>query len=562
MSALGESKESTETAEGVYGEAGAASGSHIDLSVPFGQSLVSEGLVDAEEVERTVVLQGQLAKRGVFLRLGELLVARGFLDEATVTKVLALQGTQILVCRKCLSQFNVLAYQENKRYRCSRCSEVLQRQADVQELAVEDTLIHEDWRELFDLKVTDGKGREFGGYTILGQISRGGMGIIYKARQRSLDRIVAMKVVASAEGGEQVQTTEQFTREAKAVAALRHPHIIAIHEVGRLGEVDYYTMDYIEGLPLNRAVAAEGLNDREVVEIMTKICDAVEYIHARNLVHGDMKPENILVDRDRNAVLIDFGIARSETEDPGDTIVGSPGYLPPEYIAGDAPYNKVGEIYALGATLYASLVGRPPHGGVDTVQILRAAHREKPKHIRSIRRSVDRDLATIVMTAVAPTRERYSSVADFLADLRRWLEGDEIAGKASRWGRLWQRWRGRVAATIGLGVALILPIVTGAFTLRQQELEKSLREERAQSSLKEGALRQEVFQLRVRMVKLMIEEERFAKAETFLTKLLPLEAPKEEKAEFHLLRAEARRRLKRPAAAALDEAAAKKLKRK
>src|SRR5688572_19888191 len=190
------------------------------LTAPFGEVLIREGLVPREEVERAIALQGAEARRGVFLRLGELLGARGLLDEATVARVLAMQGRTILVCPSCLAQFNIVQFEENRRYQCNRCEIALERPASLERLAVEDTLGPDEARASGTGVLVDGEPRVFGPYLVLGEISRGGMGIIYKARQRSLDRIVAMKVMSRPD---RPQEAERFMREARAVARLRHP---------------------------------------------------------------------------------------------------------------------------------------------------------------------------------------------------------------------------------------------------------------------------------------------------------------------------------------------------
>ncbi len=465
--------------------------------MPFGQALVAQGLVSAEEVERTVGLQGQLARRGVFLRLGELLVARGVLDQETVSRVLELQGTVILVCPQCLAQFNAIAYHASRAYSCSRCGEGLRKATELEDVAVEDTLVHSDWADAFELR----EGHTFGNYEILGLISRGGMGIVYKARQRGLDRIVALKVMADPDA--RPEDREAFRQEARAVAALRHPNIVAIHEVGRVGDVDFYSMDYVEGLQLQRAVASEGLNARDVVVALVEVCDAVAYANGQGILHRDLKPQNILVDRHRRPILIDFGIAGDERE-PGtsEPILGSPAYLPPEYISGTGGYDRRGEVYALGATLYTVLAGRPPHSGIDTVQILRQVRHGKVVPIRSLRRSIDRDLATIVMTALSAGPEsRYASVGDLASDLRRWLGGDEVAGQASPLQRLWQLKRGKVAATVGLAVALLLPVSTGLLSLRIRELDRQLEEEQRQGERQRHALQEALVSARLELAR-------------------------------------------------------------
>jgi hypothetical protein len=524
-------------------------------SSPFGQTLVEKGYATSEAVDLAIQLQSQLAARGVFMRLGELLVARGVISEEIVTEVLALQGTTILVCEQCMAQYNVLIYQRALSYRCSRCQTTLKLPEQLTGVSVEDTLVHSD----LELDAVNfGSGREFGSYVILGQISRGGMGIVYKARQRDLDRVVALKVIT--QGGDTTTSdVEAFTREARAVARLRHPNIVAIHEIGRLGSVDFYTMDYIEGLPLERAVTAEGLAEREIVEVFVKLCDAVEYSHSQGVLHRDLKPQNVLLDQSHSPILIDFGIAEEvgQATSTDRHIIGSPAYLPPEYVSGQGVYDIRGEIYALGATMYTIFAGRPPHSGIDTVQMLRRASVDPVVPLLKLRRTVNPGLARIIMTAISRDPERrYARVRDVALDLRRWLEGDEVAGSRSRLERAWGRIRGRVAATLGLALAFFLISSSIGYSLAvsqrnsAQAIADQLKRERI-------ALRAQVTKLRLEKAVLLLVSGQAATAEALLTRLLPL-APRDQ-GTIYDMRARARDALQDVEGAAADRNAAAKL---
>lgn len=496
-------------------------GSSLGLGEPLGRALIRRGLIREEHVSEAMQLQAVLSKQGVFLRLGELLVARGLIDESAVEEVLRLQGTEILVCRGCLAQYNVQGYDPRETYTCRRCHEPLAKPDAVQQLSVEDTFVSG-----VSLITPDVEERRFGNYTILGQISRGGSGIIYKARQRDLDRIVAMKVLAG-EGGDVLARREGFQREARAVASLRHPYIVPIHEVGRIEGVDYFTMLYVEGLPLHRGAAMEGLDHREIVQVFLRACDAVDYAHSEGILHRDIKPDNILLDQKRNPVLIDFGISRGlEEDEDGGTILGSPAYLPPEYVAG-AAYDIRSEVYALGATLYTLLAGRPPREGVDTVQVLRsAANLEPVRSLRSVSRNVDRDLAQIVMTALSTQpAQRYATVRDLMTDLVRWQEGDEIAAAAGPIRRTWARIRPRVAAGVGLAVALVLPVLTGYFTWDRQRLEKQLREQEDDATREREAQRLQILTLRLDLAELSYRQGDREAARTALNLVDPAGLP-------------------------------------
>ena len=518
-----------------------------EASTPFGELLISQGLVPREHVEAALELQESEAQRGLFLRLGELLVAMGRLDEPQVTEVLRLQGRSILFCPQCMAQYNVLG-ESDRDYECKRCGEPLRESRNLTGVGVEDTV------GPADLIQQSGEERIFGPFVILGIISRGGMGIIYRARQRSLDRVVAMKVAASDLPSEQ----EAFQQEARAVARLRHPNVVAIHEVGRVQGVNYFTMDYIEGLPLDRAVAAEGMSEREIVELFVAVCDAVAYVHTQGLLHHDLKPSNVMVDRKRVPVLIDFGIARElEPSDSGRILqgpaVGSPAYMPPEYLTGTGDYGVAGEVYALGATLYTALAGTPPHSGFDTAAIVRKAKVDPPPPLRRVRRTIDRGLESIVMTALArEPGDRYSSAGRLANDLRRWLEGDEIVGQKSRYARIWGRVRGRVAAALGLAVALILLVVSVTYSLQIRELRREDQERAEQLAREQTALRESLIEAQLEQCRILVEAERPAEARDRLNRLLAQDDVGPFKGRIYLVRARAHEALDRQAEAERD----------
>jgi tRNA A-37 threonylcarbamoyl transferase component Bud32 len=540
-------------------EAGSSTAARERLNVPFGEMLVREGLVSREDLDHLVALQRAEARRGVFLRLGELVVARGLLDEQTVARVLSMQGRPILVCPQCLAQFNVVDYADGRAYSCNRCDVALEVPARVAKLAVEDTLAPDEARAsgLGALAVGE-EPRQFGPYVILGEISRGGMGVIYKARQKTLDRIVAMKVMSRPD---REDDAERFLREARAVARLRHPYIVAIHDIGRIEGVDYFTMDYIEGLPLQRAAPAEGLTPREVVEIFVKICDAVDYAHGQGVLHRDLKPANIILDRKREPVIIDFGIADlDKPSDDGDHIVGSPAFLPPEYIRGAAPFNVPAEVYAIGASLYTVLSGRAPHTGIDTVQVLKRAQVEEVTPIRRVRRTLDRDLATIVMTSLErEPAARYATVRDLRNDLARWLEGEEVAGRRSRLARLWQRVRGRVAAALGIATALLMVVSSVTYTVKLRQLRDQDQQRMEQLDRDTRAMQESLVQARLDVARLLIDAGRAPEANALLTDLMLQPHARAFVGRIHALRAKARTALGDDAGARQDVRAAASL---
>ena len=219
--------------------------------------------------------------------------------------------------------------------------------------------------------------------------------------------------------------------------------------------------------------------------------------------------------------MIDFGIARGFDEaEAADTIQGSPAYLPPEYVAG-AEYDRRSEVYALGATLYTLLAGRPPRSGVDTVAVLKdVAALEPIKPIRQVRRTLDRALGQIVMTALAvDPGSRYATVRDLATDLVRWQEGDEIAAAASPMARAWARVRPRVAATLGLAVALILPLLTGFLTWQRNQVEKRLHEAEEGASREREQFLFELATVRLDLAESCLENDETSRAASLLRRV-------------------------------------------
>jgi hypothetical protein len=468
------------------------------MTRPLGDLVVARGLADASIVARAVERQQSQAKNGVFKRLGEVLVDEGILSTAQVTELLALQGKAIRVCPVCFSQYNVDELADASSMKCGRCGRELSVPEAIAGLAVEDDLskkpapsardvLQQASAEASDSQRLRGVGdrsRRFGEYEILGEISRGGMGIVYKARQPAVDRIVALKVLLDP-GSAGAEGIRRFRREARAVSRLRHPSIVAVHDVGVVEGINYFSMDFIEGLTLDRAVTTEGLDHRAIAAIFKKVCDAVHYAHLQGVVHRDLKPRNIIVDHKGEPTVIDFGIARLDTAESGESqisgehgqltksgeILGSPAYLAPEYITGEVPdYDQRCDVWSLGACLYSALSGRAPHAEDDTIRIIRHASTADAPSIRSIVRSVDRSLARIVMTAVDRNRKnRYATAQALGLDLQRWLDGEDIEGGVSSFTRWWQRVRPRVAIGFGLAASVALVWSTGYYSNRLLE---------------------------------------------------------------------------------------------
>lgn len=314
----------------------------------------------------------------------------------------------------------------------------------------------------------DAKAPHFGNYELLGEIGRGGMGIIYKARHRALDRIVALKV-NRATAADSAEGVRRFQVEAEAVAKLDHPAIVPIFDVGAVQGQQYYSMAYVEGQSLAAAVAHGPLPSRRAAEIVQAVVDAVAYAHSQGVIHRDIKPENILLDATGRPRITDFGIAKcidNETHltHAGEAI-GTPSYMPPEQAQGRM--DEVGpqaDVYSLGATLYCLLTGRPPFAAATSLDTFNLVIEREPVSPRLLNSALDRDLETIVLKCLEKRPEkRYASAAELAADLSRYLAHKPIVARPVGWIQKSVRWCRRNPLPASLSAGLVAIVATAFF---------------------------------------------------------------------------------------------------
>ncbi|HKQ40521.1 MAG TPA: serine/threonine-protein kinase, partial [Verrucomicrobiae bacterium] len=306
--------------------------------------------------------------------------------------------------------------------------------------------------------------RYFGDYELLKEIARGGMGIVYKARQVSLNRIVAVKVLLFGKFSSDT-FVKRFHTEAEAAASLRHANIVAIHEVGEHEGQHYFSMDYIEGRSLAEVIRDQPLPAREAAEYLKTVAEAIHYAHQRAVLHRDLKPSNVIIALDGQPHVTDFGLAKRLEADSELTLsgqlLGSPNYMPPEQADHTrGQISAASDVYSLGAVLYHLLTGQPPFVAQtleDTLLQLLNADAVAPDLLNP---SVPRDLKTICLKCLNKDPLRRYHSADLLAeDLGRWLRDEPILARPAGKMEKVLRWRRRHPGVASL-VATILLLVT------------------------------------------------------------------------------------------------------
>ncbi len=258
----------------------------------------------------------------------------------------------------------------------------------------------------------------FGKYELLGEIARGGMGVVYRARQHGLDRLVALKMILGATPND--DSTQRFLQEARAAAAIDHPNVVPIYDIGEIGDKPYFTMALIEGPNLRTFVESQGVPSiATTVSIFAQIVAGVAHAHKLGIIHRDLKPANVLMDRDGRPRITDFGLAKRTSIDTQLTttgqVVGTPQYMAPEQARDSKDVSPAADVYALGAILYFMLTGRPPfHGESFTDLLIKVVH-EPPTPPRQLQPDIPDDLEALCLKCLAKSPQDRFADANALA---------------------------------------------------------------------------------------------------------------------------------------------------
>lgn len=313
--------------------------------------------------------------------------------------------------------------------------------------------------------------RQIAGYEILGELGRGGMGVVYKARQPGLNRLVALKMILRAEHASEHEK-QRFIREAESIAQAQHPNIVQIHEIGEYQGLPFFSLEFVQGGSLEDRLNGTAIPSHEAAQILEVLARGMHFAHQQNIIHRDLKPANVLITEDGILKITDFGLAK-KLDDVGLTetgaVVGTPSYLSPEQANGKSELmSPAVDVYALGVILYECLTGRPPFQAATVMDTLLQVIADEPVSPSQHVKGIPRDLETICMRCLekSPAR-RYTTALDLAEDLQRFQQGKPVQARPV--GRLSRFWRTcqRHPVVSGLLLTVFVLLVSGlTFSVR------------------------------------------------------------------------------------------------
>lgn len=465
-------------------------------SILLGKILVDKGLATEYQVNECLRLQGRMSELGInpVPQLGEILLRRNYVDKGALETALQLQNLQLYTCPECGAAIEIVeSAAPREEYKCKACGTAVPFLFAKMATAVKDAL-DEASRE-HDVELPDEvriaasePSKCFGRYILIKEIGRGGAGIVYKAWQQDLNRVVALKILPhesdTAAGVKtpfgDVEDVKRFYNETRAHADLSHPNIVPILDFGTVDNHFYYTMKYIEGVTLDgvvregiderafqttfvsditkipdevrrdtaRIVRGKGMPLRKALELIRDLTLAVDFAHERGVYHRDIKPANIIIDRDAKPWLMDFGLAKitqiGDSAYVKGVIMGTPYYMPPEQALGDMEQvDNLSDIYSLGAVLYEMVSGYCPYTGKTPDEVLSALIKDPPEALLSHVPSLPGEVVGIIEKAMAREKsKRYPAAKHLAEDIENYLAdrplNEEPRGARSKtmWGRL------------------------------------------------------------------------------------------------------------------------------
>ncbi|MBI3099035.1 MAG: protein kinase [Planctomycetes bacterium] len=408
----------------------------------FGQLLIRKGWATEAQVNEALREQGLADQRGRPRQLGEILVARGIITAEQIQQLLAEQNKSILRCQMCGARYNVAGYEPGKMLRCLKCNEPLVVPRKIESVQTEASIRSDG--------TTDSLlGRTLGGCRILQELGRGGMATVYRGHHVGLNKDMAVKVLPR-ESALNREFIERFVTEARAAAKLEHPNIVQVFNVACEEDINFILMQLVDGHSLTDSIQnRKRLPADQAVRIMKEVAKGLGAAHRAGIVHRDVKPDNVLISKNGQVKVADFGLARdvgparpeagqgatTPSQAGGEPIMGTPYFMSPEQWQGRGADAR-SDLYALGATFYYAVTGRPPFEGTSPYTLMKLHTTQIPKPAHHIEKDIPEGVSAIIQKLLQKDpRKRYASTENLIRDLDKVLQ-DEVPSALEEVGEL------------------------------------------------------------------------------------------------------------------------------
>ncbi|MCZ6793544.1 MAG: protein kinase [Planctomycetota bacterium] len=416
--------------------------------IRLGQLLIQRQWCTLQQVTEALANQAVQNGRQRNVALGKLLLECGYLEETRLMEALAELGILVLSCSQCGQDYSLSEYDPAAAYPCHKCGGTLAPEdapknvdallpyhssgshSDLSSSTASDPTLRLNGGPVHQGRAEEEPekdpyiGRVLGGCKLIEKIAAGGMGVVYKAQQLNLNRLVAVKVLSKALSSDE-SFVRRFIEEARSAAQLSHGNIVHINDVGDYQGIFYFTMEYVDGVNVKKLLQEHPwLPANRSVEIVLQVCYALQHAHSRGIIHRDIKPENIMITRDGTVKLADLGLAKQVATPGADSltqagsILGTPFYMAPEQAKDFSQVDARSDIYSLGVTLYKMISGKVPFTGRTPIEIMLRVVEGKRAPLRQLRPDVPPDVERVIdrMMQVHPAR-RYQAVGELIDDL-------------------------------------------------------------------------------------------------------------------------------------------------
>jgi serine/threonine-protein kinase len=372
----------------------------------FGDLAIRHNFAEAGDIEKALQEQKRLEKEGGLTTLDRVVIELGIMNPFQVEFLQEQLNRKVIYCPGCMTKYNVFKYRGDSRVKCRKCSEMIEVPKRYSDMAPEERQARADaGKPKYETKAFMGK--VVGGYRILEELGSGEMGVVFKAKQLSLDRVVALKVLP-AEVTRDKASVERFLKEAKSAGKLQHPNIVQVYDIGETGGLYYYSMEFIEGKSLASALEpGRPMDLGEALRIVHQIAKALAHAHRYHVLHKDIRPGSILINEEGVAKLADLGMS-SGSADPQKggfsglgLIGGTPAYLSPEQLANVRNASVCSDVYSLGATFYRMVTGKEPFTGDNVLAVMKAILEETPERPCEANTAVPQELSDLIERMMA-----------------------------------------------------------------------------------------------------------------------------------------------------------------